>query len=223
MIRDIPTSERPRERVLKFGVESLSNSELLSIVLRCGTREKSVKELSLEIISMVGDISNFKDLTLNKLLSIKGIGYVKAIELISVVELSKRIYASNDKKLIKINSSKDVFCFYKDLFLDKKQELFYCLYLNNKNYVIERKLLFMGTINKSVVHPREVFKNAYLSSASGIICIHNHPSGDVNPSIEDKRFTKALVDIGNVQNIPILDHIIIGEDNYFSFMENNLI
>ncbi|MBE6151094.1 MAG: JAB domain-containing protein [Firmicutes bacterium] len=223
MIRDIPTSERPRERVLKFGVESLSNSELLSIVLRCGTREKSVKDLSLEIISMVGDISNFKDLTLNKLLSIKGIGYVKAIELISVVELSKRIYASNDKKLIKINSSKDVFCFYKDLFLDKKQELFYCLYLNNKNYVIERKLLFMGTINKSVVHPREVFKNAYLSSASGIICIHNHPSGDVNPSIEDKRFTKALVDIGNVQNIPILDHIIIGEDNYFSFMENNLI
>ena len=111
MIRDIPTSERPRERVLKFGVESLSNSELLSIVLRCGTREKSVKDLSLEIISMVGDISNFKDLTLNKLLSIKGIGYVKAIELISVVELSKRIYASNDKKLIKINSSKDVFCF----------------------------------------------------------------------------------------------------------------
>ena len=223
MIRDIPTSERPRERVLKFGVESLSNSELLSIVLRCGTREKSVKDLSLEIISMVGDISNFKDLTLNKLLSIKGIGYVKAIELISVVELSKRIYASNDKKLIKINSSKDVFCFYKDLFLDKKQELFYCLYLNNKNYVIERKLLFMGTINKSVVHPREVFKNAYLSSASGIICIHNHPSGDINPSIEDKRFTKALVDIGHVQNIPILDHIIIGEDNYFSFMENNLI
>lgn len=223
MIRDIPINERPRERLLKFGVESLSNSELLSIILRCGTREKSVKDLSLEIISIVGDISNFKNLTLNKLLSIKGIGYVKAIELISVVELSKRIYVGNDKKLIKINSSKDVFCFYKDLFLDKKQELFYCLYLNNKNYVIERKLLFMGTINKSVVHPREVFKNAYLSSASGIICIHNHPSGDVNPSIEDKRFTNALVDIGKVQNIPILDHIIIGEENYFSFMENNLI
>ncbi len=223
MIRDIPTSERPRERVLKFGVESLSDSELLSIILRCGTRQKSVKDLSLEIISMLGNLSNFKNLTLNKLLSIKGIGYVKAIELISVVELSKRIYVGNDKKLIKINSSKDVFYFYKDLFLDKKQELFYCLYLNNKNYVIERKLLFMGTINKSVVHPREVFKNAYLSSASGIICIHNHPSGDVTPSLEDKRFTKALVDIGNVQNIPILDHIIIGEDNYFSFMENNLI
>jgi len=223
MIRDIPINERPRERVLNSGVESLSNSELLSIILRCGTKEKCVKDLSLEIISMVGDISNFKNLTLNKLLSIKGIGYVKAIELISVVELCKRIYRGNDKSYIKISGSLDVFTNYRELFLDKKQELFYCLYLNNKNYVIERKLLFMGTINKSVVHPREIFKNAYLASASGIICIHNHPSGDVSPSIEDKRLTKALVDIGTVQNIPILDHVIIGEDNYFSFMENGLI
>jgi DNA repair protein RadC len=110
-----------------------------------------------------------------------------------------------------------------DLFLGVKQELFYCLYLNNKNYVIERKLLFMGTINRSVVHPREIFKNAYLCSASGIICIHNHPSGDVTPSLEDKRLTKALVDISRIQNIPILDHVIIGEDNYFSFMEKGLL
>ena len=223
MIRDIPINERPRERVLNSGVESLSNSELLSIILRCGTKDKSVKDLSLELISLVGDISNFKDLTLNKLLSIKGIGYVKAIELISVIEFSKRMYISSEKNLIKINSCLDVFKYYKDLFLDKKQELFYCLYLNNKNYVIERKLLFMGTINKSVVHPREIFKYAYLSSASGIICIHNHPSGDVNPSLEDKRLTKALVDIGTVQNIPVLDHVIIGSNNYFSFMENGLL
>jgi DNA repair protein RadC len=223
MIRDIPINERPRERVLNSGVESLSNGELLSIILRCGTKEKSVKDLSLEIISLVGDITNFKYLTLNKLLSIKGIGYVKAIELISVIELSKRIYVGNEKLLVKISSSLDVFNNYKDLFMDKNQELFYCLYLNNKNYVIERKLLFMGTINKSVVHPREIFKNAYLTSASGIICIHNHPSGDITPSLEDKRLTAALVDIGTVQNIPILDHIIIGKDNYFSFMENGLL
>lgn len=223
MIKDIPVEERPRERVINYGVESLSNSELLSIIIRCGTKDKSVKDLSLEIISMIGDISNFKDLTLNKLLSIKGIGLVKAIELISVVELSKRIYSSNEKTFIKISSCRDVFINYKDLFLGVKQELFYCLYLNNKNYVIERKLLFMGTINRSVVHPREIFKNAYLSSASGIICIHNHPSGDVTPSLEDKRLTKALVDISRIQNIPILDHVIIGEDNYFSFMENGLL
>lgn len=223
MIKDIPINERPRERVLNDGVESLSNSELLSIILRCGTRDKSVKDLSLEIISLVGEISNFKDFTLNKLLSIKGIGYVKAIELISVIEFSKRIYSGNEKRFVKITNASDVFKFYKDLFLDVKQELFYCLYLNNKNCVIERKLLFMGTINRSVVHPREIFKNAYLTSASGIICIHNHPSGDVKPSIEDRRLTKALVDIGNVQNIPILDHVIMGDDTYFSFMENGLL
>lgn len=223
MIKDIPIKERPRERVINNGVESLSDSELLSIIIRCGTKDKSVKDLSLEIISMVGDISNFKDLTLNKLLSIKGIGLVKAIELISVVELSKRIYRNSDKTFIKISSCNDVFINYKDLFLGVKQELFYCLYLNNKNYVIERKLLFMGTINRSVVHPREIFKNAYLCSASGIICIHNHPSGDVTPSLEDKRLTKALVDISRIQNIPILDHVIIGEDNYFSFMEKGLL
>lgn len=223
MIKDIPINERPRERVLNDGVESLSNSELLSIILRCGTRDKSVKDLSLEIISLVGEIANFKDLTLNKLLGIKGIGYVKAIELISVVEFSRRIYNGNEKSFVKIVSASDVFNFYKDLFLGVKQELFYCLYLNNKNCVIERKLLFMGTINRSVVHPREIFKNAYLSSASGIICIHNHPSGDVKPSIEDRRLTKALVDIGNIQNIPILDHVIMGDDTYFSFMENGLL
>ena len=223
MIKDIPVEERPRERVINNGVESLSDSELLSIIIRCGTKDKSVKDLSLEIISMIGDISNFKDLTLNKLLSIKGIGLVKAIELISVVELSKRIYRNSDKTFIKISSCNDVFINYKDLFLGVKQELFYCLYLNNKKYVIERKLLFMGPINRSVVHPREIFKNAYLCSASGIICIHNHPSGDVTPSLEDKRLTKALVDISRIQNIPILDHVIIGEDNYFSFMEKGLL
>lgn len=223
MIKDIPLKERPRERVLNDGVESLSNGELLAIILRCGTKEKSVKDLALEIIDSVGDITNFKDLTLNKLLDIKGIGLVKAIELISIIEFSKRIYRESDKSIIKISSANDVFLNYRSLFLDVKQELFYCLYLNNKNYVIERKLLFMGTINKSVVHPREIFKNAYLTSASGIICIHNHPSGDVLPSIEDKRLTNALVEIGKIQNIPVLDHVIIGEDNYFSFMEKGLI
>ena len=223
MIRDIPYDERPRERGINNGVVNLSNSELLAILLRCGTKDKSVKDLSLEILNKIGDISNFQDLTLNKLLEIKGIGKTKAIELLSVIELGKRIYFNQKRTTIKINSSKDVFQNYRSLFLNSKQEMFYCLYLDNKNVVIERKLLFMGTINHSVVHPREIFKNAYLTSASGIICLHNHPSGDINPSLEDKRLTKALVDIGRLQNIPVLDHIIIGEDNYFSFMENDLL
>ncbi len=223
MIRDIPVNERPREKAFKYGLQNLSDSELLSIILRTGTYSKDVKDLSLELIGICENISNFKYLTLNKLLEIKGIGKVKAIELLSVIELSKRIYSDKESISIKISCSNDVFLNYKSLFLDVKQECFYCLYLNNKNYVIERKLLFMGTINKSVVHPREIFKNAYLTSASGIICIHNHPSGDVTPSSEDKYLTKALVNIGKIQNIPILDHIIIGNDKYFSFMEKGLL
>lgn len=223
MIKDIPKRERPREKALKYGIENLSDSEVLSIILRTGTIAKDVKNLALELIALTGEIANFKDLTLNKLLEVKGIGLVKAIEILSVVELGKRIYLEKDVSKVKISSCNDVFLNYKSLFLDVKQELFYCLYLNNKNYVIERKLLFMGTINRSVVHPREIFKNAYLASAAGIICIHNHPSGDVTPSNEDKRLTKALVDIGKIQNIPVLDHVIIGEDNYFSFMENDLL
>lgn len=223
MIRDIPVNERPREKAFKYGLQNLSDSELLSIILRTGTYSKDVKDLSLELIGICENISNFKYLTLNRLLEIKGIGKVKAIELLSVIELSKRIYSDKESISIKISCSNDVFLNYKSLFLDVKQECFYCLYLNNKNYVIERKLLFMGTINKSVVHPREIFKNAYLTSASGIICIHNHPSGDVTPSSEDKYLTKALVDIGRIQNIPILDHIIIGDDKYFSFMEKGLL
>ena len=223
MIRDIPVNERPREKAFKYGLQNLSDSELLSIILRTGTYSKDVKDLSLELIGICENISNFKYLTLNRLLEIRGIGKVKAIELLSVIELSKRIYSDKESISIKISCSNDVFLNYKSLFLDVKQECFYCLYLNNKNYVIERKLLFMGTINKSVVHPREIFKNAYLTSASGIICIHNHPSGDVTPSSEDKYLTKALVDIGRIQNIPILDHIIIGDDKYFSFMEKGLL
>ena len=223
MIRDIPVNERPREKAFKYGLQNLSDSELLSIILRTGTYSKDVKDLSLELIGICENISNFKYLTLNRLLEIKGIGKVKAIELLSVIELSKRIYSDKESISIKISCSNDVFLNYKSLFLDVKQECFYCLYLNNKNYVIERKLLFMGTINKSVVHPREIFKNAYLTSASGIICIHNHPSGDVTPSSDDKYLTKALVDIGRIQNIPILDHIIIGDDKYFSFMEKGLL
>jgi len=223
MIKDMPISERPRERAFKYGVENLSDSEILSIILRTGTFNKDVKSLALDLLNLVGEVSKFRYLTLNKLLEVKGIGSVKAIEILSVIEFSKRIYLEKEISNIKISSVNDVFLNYKNLFLDVKQELFYCLYLNNKNYVIERKLLFMGTINRSVVHPREIFKNAYLTSASGIICIHNHPSGDIMPSLEDKRLTKALVEIGKLQNIPILDHVIIGEDNYFSFMENDLL
>ena len=218
-LKDIPKNERPREKLIENGVDALTNEELISIILKTGTKNKSVKELSSEILSKVSNINNLKDCSINYLLEVKGIGNTKACEVLAAIELGKRIYLFNEKKT-RITSSKDVFNNMRYYLGECNQEYFYCMYLNNKNEIIERRLLFMGTVNRSVVHPREVFKYAYLSSASGIICIHNHPSGDVNPSREDINLTKALIEIGKIQAIPVLDHVIIGKDKYYSMSDN---
>lgn len=223
MIKDIKKEERPRERLIKYGVKSLSNEELISIILKTGTKNRSVRVLALDILNLVDSIEDLKDMSIHRLLTIKGIGLVKAVEIISTIELGRRIYLEKKEVKNKFTNPYDIYSTNKYLFSNKKQECFYCLYLNNKNELIERKLLFMGTVNKSVVHPREVFKYAYLSSASSIVCMHNHPSGDITPSKDDIMFTKALVEVGNVQGIPILDHIIVGDENYYSFSDNGII
>lgn len=223
LIKEIPVEERPRERLLKLGSSSLSNEELLAIILKNGTKGVSAKELALEILKRIKSINNLKDINIYTFDNIKGLGLVKKIELLAILELGKRIYLEN--KLIKkekYNNPKLIYEDSKSLFLGLKQECFYCLYLDTKKNLIERKLLFMGTIDKSLIHPREVFKNAYLCSASSIICLHNHPSGDVLPSKADIEITKSLIKIGNIQGIQLVDHIIISENNYFSFFENNL-
>ena len=149
---------------------------------------------------------------------------IKAIELVASIELGKRMYLGNDNNnRLSLSNPEEIYKSSKYLFYDKKQEYFYCLYFDNKQRLIERKLLFMGTINKSIVHPREIFKEAYLLSASSIVCMHNHPSGDVNPSVEDIELTKALVEIGKVANIPIIDHIVVSNNSYYSFYENSIL
>ncbi len=224
LIKDIPKEERPRERLINYGVSNLSNEELLSIILRCGTKKKSVRELSFEILNEFKSINNLKDATLNKLMKINGMGISKSMVIISMIELYKRIYLKeiNEKKEI-LNNSKKVYEYTKYLFDGKNQELFYCLYFNTKQQLVGEKLLFIGTVNRSITHPREIFKYAYLNSASSIICIHNHPSGDTNPSRDDIDFTDSLVKIGLVQKIPIIDHIIVSDKNYYSFRENGKI
>lgn len=223
-IKDIPESERPRERLIEYGSDSLSNEELLAIILKQGTRNKSAKELGLDLLNSINNINELENITLEKLKEIKGIGQAQALTLLATIELGKRIFLKNNysKKYV-LNNSKDIYDYMKYLMNNKKQEYFYCLYVNNKKELIERKLLFMGTVNRSTVHPREVFKNAYLCSASGIICVHNHPTGDINPSNEDIFFTKSLVSIGNMNGIPVLDHVIIGNDNYYSMHDSGII
>ncbi len=223
-IKDIPTSERPRERLLLLGKESLSNEELLSIIIKTGTREKSVKDLALEVLKSVDDITLLSNVTINKLLEIKGIGTAKAIEILATIELGKRMNVKRkNTNNYKITTALDVYELVRDELIGRTQECFLVIYLNANNRIIERKILFMGTINKSIVHPREIFKNAYLVSASSIICVHNHPSGNKKPSREDINLTKALVEIGELQGIPVLDHLIVTEDDYFSFLDNHML
>ena len=221
LIKDLPECERPRERLIQYGACNLSNEELLSIVIKTGTKDISVKDVSINLLKEIKDITNLKEISINKLKSIKGIGEVKAITLIASIELGKRV--NNDKKDIKIklDTSRKIYDYIKDDLIYKKQEYFYCLYLDIKHNLIDKKLLYIGTLNKSNVHPREIFKYAYIYSASSIVCIHNHPSNDVLPSLDDVTLTKKLVEIGKMQGINVIDHIIIGNNNYYSFFDNN--
>lgn len=219
LIKDIPINDRPRERLINYGVKNISNEDLISIILKTGTKNKSVKDISNFVLKEFKDISNLKNLNINRLMKIEGIGKVKAIELIAAIELGRRVYLEKNINEIKIKDSNDIYKIFNNILKYKQQEHFYALYLDSKNKIIEKKLLFVGTINKSVAHPREIFKNAYLTSASFIICVHNHPSGDPTPSKEDIVFTNNLMEIGKLNNIPILDHIIIGNNSYYSFFE----
>lgn len=221
-LKEMDIDERPRERLLKYGASSLSNTELLAILLNGGTKNYNALSMSSTIIKNINGFYNLKNVTKEMFLKEKGIGLVKAVNILAMLEIAKRLYLDKSyKKTIRYNNASVIYNDNKYLFYDKMQEYFYCIYVNSKNEVIERKLLFMGTVNRSLVHPREIFKNAYLTSASGIICIHNHPSGDVTPSMEDIMLTKSLEEIGRLQNIPIIDHIIIGSNTYYSFYENN--
>lgn len=224
LIRDVPIEERPRERLVKYGAKNLSTEDLLAIILKTGTKYYSSKYLAGEVLSLVKNVSELRNVTLSNLIKINGIGAVKAIELLASLELGRRVFMEKplDNNL-KCNSAEKIFNYFKNSFVNEKQECFYCLYLDQHKKLIDKKLLFKGTLNRSLIHPREIFKWAYLSSAAYIICVHNHPSGNVIPSKEDINITASLHDIGKLQGIPVIDHVIVGNNNYYSFYENNVI
>ena len=220
-IKDIEAADRPRERLINNGVEVLSNEELLAIILKTGNKENSAKELASILIKELEGIKNLNNINYERLKKIKGIGNAKACELLASIELGKRINREiNSLNNIILNKTSKVYEYYKDILGNKQQEHFYCVYLDNKKRVIRDKLLFIGTLNYSIVHPREVFKYAYLFSASSIICVHNHPTGNVIPSKQDLDLTNNLIAVGNILGIKVVDHVIIGKNNYYSFIEN---
>ena len=169
-------------------------------------------------------VSNLSSLNYNTLTSIDGIKQTKACNILAAIELSNRINnCIRDLNGTKLNNAEVVYNYYKNILKDESQECFYCVYLDVTKKVIKDKLLFKGTLNYSLVHPRDVFKEAYLLNATAIICVHNHPSGNLSPSPQDIEITNNLVELGIIHGIKVLDHIIISDNSYYSFLENNKI
>jgi DNA repair protein RadC len=219
MIRDYPTDERPRERMVQNGASSLSNQELLAIILRTGTKSESVLQLSNRVLTTFEGFRLLKEASLEEITDINGIGLAKAVQIMAAVEIGRRISNLAFDDRYSIRSPEDGANYVMNDMRFLSQEHFVCLYLNTKNQVLHKQTIFIGSLNASIVHPREVFKEAFRRSAASIICIHNHPSGDPTPSREDIEVTKRLVECGKIIGIEVLDHLIIGEKKYVSLKE----
>ena len=217
LIKELPDYERPRERFKKYGPSSLSNEELISILLRTGTKNKSVREVSTDILKEVSlhELSNIHYKTLSK---IKGVGDVKSITLLSAVELGKRILNYSDIKL-KLKTQSEVFDYVRNDMEGLLQEKFMVIYLDNKSYVIQKKIIFMGTVNYSLVVARDIFREGVKCNATSMILIHNHPGGSIEPSLEDCELTEKIIKLGHLMEIPVMEHMIIGNNRYYSFRE----
>ncbi len=222
-IKDLPGSSRPRERFLKYGPKTLSDAELFAIILRTGNLQENVVEMCNRLIAEYG-LDKLFDCSLKELQEIKGIGPSKAMQILAMSELGKR-YNQSKNSIIKITQAKDVYNYFKEKLKDEKQENFYVLILNNTNNIVKEELISKGVLDAAILHPREVFKPAIKYSASKIILVHNHPSGNPNPSKEDLDITKQLIEAGKLIDIKVLDHVIVGneenhEKGFWSWVED---
>lgn len=222
-IKQMPENERPREKLLKYGVMSLSNAELLAIILSIGTREMSAIDLANNIINSSAEgLRSLTNTTIEELCQIKGVGLAKSSQIIASIELGKRIALTSKVDKFKIKSPDDVSYLVMEEMRYLKREHFNIILLNTKNEVIAIENISIGSINASIVHPREVFVKAIKRTSSSIILVHNHPSGDPQPSREDISVTKRLVEVGKLIGIEVLDHVIIGDNVYISLKEKNI-
>ncbi|WP_342562623.1 DNA repair protein RadC [Paenibacillus sp. FSL R7-0345] len=219
MLRDLPHEERPRERMMHYGAESLSQAELLAILLRTGTRRESAIHIAQQLLGHSGGLRGLADLSIEELTNIKGIGPAKAVQLKAGIELGRRMANSRLTEPVIIRSPQDAAEILTEQLRYLQKEHFVCLFLNTKNHVVSQETLSMGSLNASIVHPREVFRAAMKCSSAAIICAHNHPSGDPTPSPEDIALTSRLVQAGEIVGIDVLDHLIIGDSRFVSLKE----
>ncbi len=216
-IKQLHKDDKPREKLVKKGVQALKNDELLSVLIGSGIKGKDVRKLSREIVAMMDD--SFENLTLDKLLDIHGLGVAKASQIISALELARRYSSQTNKK---ITSAQDVYDELKS-FSDKRQEYFLVITLDGASHIINTRTVFIGTLNQSLVHPREVFADAIADRSAGIIIAHNHPSGTLSASRADIAITQRLDEVAKLVGIELLDHVILTKDGFYSFADEGLL
>jgi len=222
-IHDLPRQERPRERLQKFGAEALSAQELLALVIGRGIPKKSVMNIAQELLARFGNVKAIGQATIEELSQIKGIGLAKAAQIKASFELGRREELEPELKNFDIKDPESVVKAIRASIKDKAKEHFKLILLNPRNKIIGISTISIGTLNASLVHPREVFKDAIMHTAASVVLAHNHPSGDPEPSEDDITITKRLIEAGKILGIEVMDHIIIAKNGFFSFKEKGLI
>ena len=218
-MKDLPPEEKPRERLMEYGANALSNTELLAIVLRTGAKHQSVLNLAKSILTQTDGLKHLNEISVNELVKIPGIGSSKAVQIMASIELGKRVSQSlvlKKSEIQTVATPEDCFALLGNEMKYLKQEHFVVLSLDVKQRLIAKDTVFIGALNMSLVHPREVFRAAVKRTADSIICVHNHPSGSVEPSLPDIMMTKQLMEASLTMDIPLLDHVIIGGNDYSS-------
>ena len=220
-IKEIPVDDRPREKMASKGATALTDAELVAILLRTGTAEKSALDIASELTADGGLYKRLASITrLNELMNIKGLGQAKAATVLAALEIGRRIASAKPVEKIHLSCPQDVAEFLMPRLRYAVKEQFIVILLNGKNKVVGTEVISEGSLSSSVVHPREVYASALLHHAAAIMVAHNHPSGDPKPSDEDREITSLLAQSGKVLGIPLVDHIVIGDGTYYSFLEN---
>jgi len=222
-IRETPTHDRPRERLLRLGPAALTTAELLGILLGTGRRGQSAPDVAGELVAGAGSIAGLARRPVAELARSPGVGAAKAARVAAALELGRRLQEEGRGERPRISSPADVFRWFAPRLADLPAEEFHVLALDSQSGVLRDLLVTRGILNSSLVHPREVFRGAIAEAAAGIIVVHNHPSGDPTPSADDRAVTRQLVEAGRILDLPVYDHVVVGNGRYVSFAESGLL
>ena len=223
MIKELPADERPREKMKERGAQALGNSELLAILLRTGTAAESALRLAENLLDRAGGLAGLGHATLEEVEQVRGIGEAKAVTLLAALELGRRVDSLAPLDRTAVRTPDDVAALLLPRFRYESRESFVAVLLSTKNHVLKTPVISVGSLNASIVHPRELFREAINASAAAVIVAHNHPSGDPTPSPEDVALTRKLVEAGTLLDIPVLDHLILGDGRYISLKEKGIL